>query len=80
MDPIPLLASVARPAVSLCSRAPGGSLCFASQSSAAPRVSARRVVARAMQRQERMKDLVLIGVSVAFFALSWIYSRSFDRL
>jgi hypothetical protein len=33
-----------------------------------------------MQRQERMKDLVLIGVAVAFFALSWIYARSFDRL
>jgi len=27
-----------------------------------------------------MKDVVLICVSVAFFALSWIYARSFDRL
>jgi hypothetical protein len=45
-----------------------------------PQVSGRGVVACAMQRQERMKDLVLIGVSVAFFALSWIYARSFDRL
>jgi len=27
-----------------------------------------------------MKDIVLIGVSVAFFALSWVYTRSFDRL
>jgi len=27
-----------------------------------------------------MKDIVLIGVSVAFFALSWAYARSFDRL
>jgi hypothetical protein len=28
----------------------------------------------------RMKDIVLIGVSVAFFALSWLYAQSFDRL
>jgi len=28
----------------------------------------------------QMKDIVLIGVAVAFFALSWIYARSFDRL
>jgi len=27
-----------------------------------------------------MKDIVLICVSVAFFALSWAYARSFDRL
>jgi len=27
-----------------------------------------------------MKDIVLICVSVAFFALSWVYARSFDRL
>jgi len=33
-----------------------------------------------MQRFAGMKDLVLIGVSVAFFALSWIYARAFDRL
>lgn len=28
----------------------------------------------------QMKDIVLIGVSVAFFALSWLYARSFDGL
>jgi len=27
-----------------------------------------------------MKDLLLVAVSVAFFALSWVYARSFDRL
>jgi hypothetical protein len=27
-----------------------------------------------------MKDLLLVGVSVAFFALAWIYARTFDRL
>jgi hypothetical protein len=27
-----------------------------------------------------MKDLLLIAVSVAFFAVSWVYARSFDRL
>ena len=28
----------------------------------------------------QMKDLVLIGVSLAFFALAWVYARSFDHL
>jgi hypothetical protein len=27
-----------------------------------------------------MKDLLLVAVSVAFFALSWVYARSLDRL
>jgi hypothetical protein len=27
-----------------------------------------------------MKDLILIAVSVAFFAVGWLYVRSFDRL
>jgi hypothetical protein len=27
-----------------------------------------------------MKDLLLIVVSVAFFAVAWVYARSFDRL
>jgi hypothetical protein len=31
-------------------------------------------------RREQMKDIVLIAVTVAFFALSWIYARSFDHL
>ena len=44
------------------------------------RVSAAGDVACAMHFERHMKDLVLIGVSIAFFALSWIYARSFDRL
>jgi hypothetical protein len=28
----------------------------------------------------QMKDLVLVGVTVAFFALAWVYARAFDRL
>ena len=28
----------------------------------------------------QMKDLVLIGVSVAFFVVAWVYARSFDHL
>ena len=27
-----------------------------------------------------MKDLILIGVTVAFFAVSWLYVKSFDRI
>jgi len=27
-----------------------------------------------------MKDLVLIAVSVGFFAVAWLYVRSLDRL
>jgi hypothetical protein len=28
----------------------------------------------------QMKDVVLIGVSVAFFVVAWVYARSFDHL
>jgi hypothetical protein len=28
----------------------------------------------------QMKDLVLIGVSVAFFVVAWVYARSLDHL
>jgi len=28
----------------------------------------------------QMKDLVLMGISAAFFALAWVYARSFDHL
>jgi hypothetical protein len=28
----------------------------------------------------QMKDVVLIGVSVAFFVVAWVYARSFDQL
>jgi hypothetical protein len=28
----------------------------------------------------QMKDLLLIGLSAAFFALAWAYVRSFDHL
>jgi hypothetical protein len=27
-----------------------------------------------------MKDLVFVGVTVAFFALAWLYTKSLDRL
>jgi len=27
-----------------------------------------------------MKDLILLGTTVAFFAVAWAYTRSFDRL
>jgi hypothetical protein len=27
-----------------------------------------------------MKDLVFVAVTAAFFALAWIYTKSFDRL
>jgi len=27
-----------------------------------------------------MKDLLFVGITVAFFAVAWLYARSFDRL
>jgi len=27
-----------------------------------------------------MKDLLFVAITVGFFALSWLYARSFDRL
>jgi hypothetical protein len=27
-----------------------------------------------------MKDVILVAVSVGFFAIAWVYARSFDRL
>jgi len=27
-----------------------------------------------------MKDLLFVSVSAAFFALAWLYAKSFDRL
>jgi len=30
--------------------------------------------------RRQMKDLLLLAVSVAFFALTWAYVRSFDHL
>jgi len=27
-----------------------------------------------------MKDLIFIGVTVAFFAVGWLYAKSFDRI
>jgi hypothetical protein len=32
------------------------------------------------ERRNEMKDLLLVAVSVAFFALSYVYARSFDHL
>ncbi|HEV3030972.1 MAG TPA: hypothetical protein VG319_04980 [Polyangia bacterium] len=31
-------------------------------------------------RTGRMKDFVFVAVTVAFFAVSWLYAKSFDRL
>jgi hypothetical protein len=39
-----------------------------------------RSLARSMLLPAPMKDIVLIGVSVAFFALSWLYVKSFDHI
>jgi hypothetical protein len=33
-----------------------------------------------MRYFQRMRDIVFIGATVAFFAMSWLYARSFDRL
>jgi hypothetical protein len=27
-----------------------------------------------------MKDIVLVAVTLAFFGVSWVYAKSFDRL
>jgi len=27
-----------------------------------------------------MKDIVLVGITIGFFALSWAYTRALDRL
>jgi hypothetical protein len=27
-----------------------------------------------------MKDILFVGVTIAFFAMSWLYARSFDHL
>jgi hypothetical protein len=40
---------------------------------------ALRGTADAVESQQ-MKDIVLIGVTVAFFVLGWVYARAFDRL
>jgi hypothetical protein len=57
-------------------------MCNARRSTGAP-TRRRRAGARgttdALSRGE-MKDLVFIGVTVAFFALAWVYARAFDRL
>lgn len=37
-------------------------------------------MARSMLLFTRMKDLVFVGVTLAFFALGWIYVRALDRL
>ncbi len=39
-----------------------------------------RLMARPMLSPVAMKDLVLIGVSLAFFVVAWIYTKSLDRL
>jgi hypothetical protein len=37
-------------------------------------------VARPMLKRTVMKDLIFVGISVAFFAVGWLYAQSFDRL
>jgi hypothetical protein len=31
-------------------------------------------------RTQPMKDLLFVGLTVAFFAVSWLYARTFDHL
>jgi hypothetical protein len=31
-------------------------------------------------RRTTMKDLLFVAITAAFFALGWIYAKSFDRL
>jgi hypothetical protein len=31
-------------------------------------------------RTPTMKDILLLGMSLAFFGVSWLYANSFDRL
>jgi hypothetical protein len=37
-------------------------------------------LARVMRWLAGMKDLVLLGVTVGFFAICWLYARSLDHL
>jgi hypothetical protein len=41
---------------------------------------ASRFVARRMLKYPLMKDLLFIGITIAFFAVGWLYTKSFDRL
>ncbi len=33
-----------------------------------------------MLSREAMKDIIFLAVTVAFFAVSWLYTKSLDRL
>jgi len=47
----------------------------------APRRKPRDLrVARRMLIRRRMKDLLFAGVTLAFFALGWLYVRALDRV
>jgi hypothetical protein len=35
---------------------------------------------RACSDLPSMKDLLYVGLTVAFFAIAWMYAKSFDRL
>lgn len=37
-------------------------------------------MARAMLIEPGMKDVAFLMVTVAFFAVTWLYAKSFDRL
>ena len=39
-----------------------------------------RPLARPMLTVGLMKDFVFVAVTVAFFAVSWVYAKSFDHL
>lgn len=43
-------------------------------------ISRRPPVARSMLIFHGMKDLLFVGVTLAFFALGWLYVRALDRL
>jgi hypothetical protein len=38
------------------------------------------VVAQRVLSLRHVKDILYIGLTVAFFAVSWLYAKSFDRL
>jgi hypothetical protein len=40
---------------------------------------ARRVLLDTVE-DTTMKDLLFVGTTVAFFAVAWLYARSFERL
>jgi hypothetical protein len=58
-----------RPITAMCKAASGQ-----------PAQHARSAMARAVLLTRPMKDLLFVAATGAFFALAWIYTKSFDRL